>query len=58
MRFVASQLPKGLGMGQHGKLTDRKINSLKPAASGKHYDTWERDGFGVRVSDRGTRTSS
>lgn len=43
-------------MGQHGNLTDRKLASLKAAARGKHYDTWERDGFGVRVSDRGTRT--
>lgn len=42
-------------MAQHG-LTDRKLKSLKAAPEGKHYDEWERDGFGVRVSDKGTKT--
>lgn len=38
------------------KLTDRKLQSLKAAPSGKHYDVWDRDGFGVRVSDTGRIT--
>lgn len=42
-------------MAQHG-LTDRKLKSLKPAPEGKHKDHWERDGFGVRVSGKGTKT--
>ncbi len=37
-------------------LTDRKLQSLKPAAAGKHYDVWDRDGFGVRISDKGTKS--
>jgi integrase len=37
-------------------LTDRKLQSLKPASTGKHYDVWDRDGFGVRISDRGTKS--
>jgi integrase len=36
--------------------TDRKLQSLKPAPAGKHYDVWERDGFGVRISDKGTKS--
>ena len=38
------------------RLTDRKLQSLKPAPAGKHYDVWDRDGFGVRISDRGTKS--
>jgi len=37
-------------------ITDRTLQSLKPAGSGKHYDVWDRDGFGVRVSDKGTKS--
>jgi integrase len=38
------------------KLTDRKLNSLKPKAS--HYDIWDADtpGLGVRVSVAGRKT--
>jgi integrase len=42
-------------MGRKG-LTDRLLKSLKPAKPGKHYDRWEQDGLGVRVSDKGTKT--
>jgi integrase len=43
------------------KLTDRKLESLKPAPEGKHKDYWDTstDGsgvLGVRVSDTGRRT--
>ncbi|HZC57321.1 MAG TPA: integrase arm-type DNA-binding domain-containing protein [Xanthobacteraceae bacterium] len=37
-------------------LTDRTLKSLKPALSGETYDQFESDGFGVRVSDKGTKT--
>lgn len=36
------------------KLTDRFVKALKP--TGKRYLVRERDGFGVRVSKRGTRS--
>jgi integrase len=42
-------------MGQ-GTLTDRKLKSLKAAPEGKPYDVFDIDGFGVRVSDKGTKT--
>jgi len=38
------------------KLTDRKLDSLKPAPEGKHKDYWDRDGLGVRVSYEGRKT--
>jgi integrase len=40
------------------RLTDRTLKALKPAASGKHYDVFDREvaGFGVRVSDTGRVT--
>jgi hypothetical protein len=37
-------------------ITDRTLQALKPAPAGKHRDIWDRDGFGVRVSDKGTKT--
>jgi hypothetical protein len=37
-------------------ITDRALQALKPAPQGKHHDVWDRDGFGVRVSDKGTKT--
>jgi integrase len=35
------------------RLTDRKLNTMKPATKGKRYDVWDGDvrGLGVRVSD-------
>jgi integrase len=53
--FCCQRVAKGIAMAQQG-LTDRKLKSLKAAPEGKHYDVWERDGFGVRVSDKGTKT--
>lgn len=44
------------------KLTDRKLESLKAAtpdkkhSKRKHYDVWDRDGLGVRVSYKGRKT--
>lgn len=38
------------------RLTDRKLQSLKAAPEGTHYDVWEQDGFGLRVSHKGTKT--
>ena len=42
----------------HQRLTDRKLQALKPAAPGKRYDVMDTDvrGFGVRVTDKGQRT--
>jgi hypothetical protein len=42
----------------HQRLTDRKLQALKPAARGKRYDLMDTDvrGFGVRVTDKGQRT--
>lgn len=39
-------------------LTDRSLKALKPAPSGKNVIVWDAavPGFGVRVSDKGTRT--
>jgi integrase len=39
-------------------LTDRKLQSLKPAADGQRYQVMDSEvpGFGVRVTDRGVRT--
>jgi hypothetical protein len=51
--FVAKALPKGDAMARKG-LSDRTLKSLKPKA--EHYDKWDIDGFGVRVSDKGTKT--
>ena len=49
----AALLPTGEIM---AGLTNRKLQSLKPAEAGKHYDIWDRDGFGVRISDKGTKS--
>src|SRR5262249_39498939 len=49
-RSVAKALPKGGAMA----LTDRTLKALK--AKAKHYDVWDIDGFGVRVSEKGTKT--
>ncbi len=40
------------------KLTDRKLQSLKPAKKGQRYEVMDTDlsGFGVRVTDKGKRT--
>src|SRR5215471_17590408 len=39
------------------QLTDRKLQSLKAATTAKrHYDVWDRDGLGVRVSYEGRKT--
>jgi integrase len=45
-------------MGATGRLTDRKLKSLKPAKIGLRYDVMDSDvrGFGVRVTDKGQRT--
>ena len=42
----------------HQRLTDRKLQALKPAEPGKRYDVMDTDvrGFGVRVTDKGQRT--
>ena len=42
----------------HQRLTDRKLQALKPAKPGKRYDVMDTDvrGFGVRVTDKGQRT--
>src|SRR3981081_4396090 len=39
-------------------LTDRKVQSLKPAAKGNRYQVMDSRGpaFGVRVTDKGLRT--
>ncbi|MGI9402327.1 MAG: hypothetical protein ACR2O0_13825, partial [Rhizobiaceae bacterium] len=39
-------------------LTDRKINSLKPAELGRRYDVLDAlvPGFGVRVTDKGSKS--
>jgi hypothetical protein len=39
-------------------LTDRKVQSLKPADEGKRYQVMDSEvpGFGVRVTDTGVRT--
>ncbi len=39
-------------------LTDRTLKALKPAEPGKHYDIMDAGfpGFGVRVSEKGTKT--
>jgi hypothetical protein len=41
-------------------LTDRKVQSLKPAAKGNRYQVMDSlvPGFGVRVTDKGLRTHS
>jgi integrase len=65
--FVAKALPKratgeskrptgsqGEGASVARNFTDRYLKSLRP--TGKHYDKWDLDGFGVRVSDKGTKT--
>jgi integrase len=40
------------------KLTQRTVESLRPAPKGKRYDVMDSvsDGFGVRVNDKGRRT--
>ena len=40
------------------KLTDRKLQSLKPAKKDQRYEVMDTDlsGFGVRVTDKGKRT--
>jgi hypothetical protein len=40
------------------RLTDRTIQSLKPARVGARYDVMDADvpGLGVRVTDKGQRT--
>jgi integrase len=45
-------------MHQRKRLTDRLLQSLKPAPTGKRYDVMDADvrGFGVRVTDKGQRS--
>src|SRR5687768_743739 len=58
---VGQQLPRRCPKGtlaMHQRLTDRKLQALKPAKSGERYEIMDSDvrGFGVRVTDKGQRT--